>query len=178
MIVFLAVLRLVNSPFGKSLQAIRDNELRAAALGIPTQRYRVVAMAISAGLAALGGSLLSLWWTYVNPATTLSPNIMIDILLMVVIGGSGTSYGPVVGVTVFVIAMNYLSEGLESLSDSIPHIPFVADLLNAERWQLWLGLLFVLTLYYFPTGIAGHLRGKKRERQAKLASLPEVTVTR
>jgi branched-chain amino acid transport system permease protein len=167
-IAFVVILRLVNSPFGKALQAIRDNELRAAALGIPTQQYRVYAMMISAGLASIAGSLLAVWWSFVNPATTLSPNVMIDILLMAVVGGGGTIYGAVVGVTVFVIAMNYLSEGLAYLSKSIPQSPYLSEVLNPERWQLWLGLLFVLTLYYFPTGIAGHLRSKAQGRRGKI----------
>ena len=104
------VLRVVNSPFGRVLQAIRENDFRAEALGYRTVDYRTVANCLSAGMAVLAGVLYALWLRYTGPDTTLSFAIMLDILLMVVIGGMGTMYGAVIGATFFIVAQNYLQK--------------------------------------------------------------------
>ena len=105
---FLVLLRIVNSPFGRVLQAIRENEFRAEAIGYRVVAYRVAASVISALAATVAGALLALWLRYNGPDTTLSFSIMIDMLLMVVIGGMGTLYGAVLGATLFVLAQSYL----------------------------------------------------------------------
>jgi branched-chain amino acid transport system permease protein len=89
----------------------------------------------------------------------LSLDIMIDILLMVVIGGMGTLYGAVIGATLFIIAQNYLQDLMKLASDATAGIPLLPNLVHPDRWLLWLGILFVLSVYYFPTGIVGRLRG-------------------
>ncbi|MBV6650593.1 MAG: branched-chain amino acid ABC transporter permease, partial [Hoeflea sp.] len=98
---FLTMLRIVNSPFGRTLKAVRDNAFRAEAIGYRVVWYRTTATVLSAVMAALAGSLLAIWLRYTGPATTLSMEIMIDILLMVVIGGMGTLYGAVIGASIF-----------------------------------------------------------------------------
>ena len=102
------LLRIVNSPFGRVLQAIRENEFRAEALGYRVVAYRTAASVISALAATVAGALMALWLRYNGPDTTLSFSIMIDILLMVVIGGMGTMYGAVIGAALFVLAQSYL----------------------------------------------------------------------
>jgi len=156
----LAMLRIVNSPFGRVLQAIRENPFRAEALGYRTALYRTGATCLSAGAAALAGVLMALWTKYTGPDTTLSLSIMIDILLMVVIGGMGTIYGAVIGATLFVLAKNYLQVLMASAAEATAGVPLVADLVSPERWLLWLGILFVLSVYFFPTGIVGRLRDR------------------
>jgi len=156
----LVMLRVVNSPFGRVLQAIRENQFRAEALGYRTAAYRTAATCLSAGAAALAGILMALWQKYTGPDTTLSLSIMIDILLMVVIGGMGTVYGAVVGATIFVLAKNYLQVLMAAAATSVAHLPLLAKLISPERWLLWLGLLFILSVYFFPTGIVGRLRGR------------------
>ncbi|SFP97746.1 branched-chain amino acid ABC transporter permease [Tranquillimonas alkanivorans] len=155
---FLLMLRIVNSPFGRVLQAIRENDFRAEAIGYRVVRYRVAATCISAAVAALAGSLFAVWLRYVGPDTTLSFEIMLDILLMVVIGGMGTMYGAVVGATLFVLAQNYLQNLMGLASGATEGVPVVSDLLDPDRWLLWLGVLFILSVYFFPTGIVGRLR--------------------
>ena len=110
LLLFLAALRIVNSPFGRVLQAIRENDFRAEALGYRTVSYRTVANCLAAAMAVLAGGLNALWLRYTGPDTTLSFAIMVDILLMVVIGGMGTMYGAVIGATLFVLAQNYLQK--------------------------------------------------------------------
>ncbi len=159
-VLFLLTLRVVNSPFGRVLQAIRENDFRAEAIGYRVVHYRVAATCLSAAIAALAGALYAVWLRYVGPDTTLSMEIMIDILLMVVIGGMGTMYGAVIGATLFVLAQNYLQNVLSLAGESVATLPLLPDLLNADRWLLWLGVLFILSVYFFPTGIVGRLRGK------------------
>lgn len=155
---FLVLLRIVNSPFGRVLLAIRENEFRAEALGYRTVVYRTLANCLGALVATLAGTLYALWLRYTGPNTTLDFSIMVDILLMVVIGGMGTLYGAVVGATVFVVAQNYLQDAMKLISDGTKALPLLPELFHPDRWLLWLGVLFVLSVYYFPRGIVGQLR--------------------
>ena len=158
LILFALMLRIVNSPFGRVLQAIRENDFRAEALGYRTVVYRTLSNVLSAGFATLAGALLALWLRYNGPDTSLSFEIMIDILLMVVIGGMGTMYGAIVGATLFVIAQNYLQDLMKLASEASAGIAFLPELTHPDRWLLWLGVLFVVSVYRFPTGIVGKLR--------------------
>jgi branched-chain amino acid transport system permease protein len=162
LVLFLALLRVINSPFGRVLLAIRENDFRTEALGYRTVIYRTLANCLGALVATLAGVLYALWLRYTGPNTTLDFSIMIDILLMVVIGGMGTMYGAVIGATIFVIAQNYLQEGMKALSGSLAGVPLLPDLFHPDRWLLWLGVLFVLSVYYFPAGVVGKLRERSR----------------
>lgn len=158
---FLLMLRIVHSPFGRVLLAIRENDFRAEAIGYRVVHYRVAATCLSAAIAALAGSLYAIWLRYVGPDTSLSMEIMIDILLMVVIGGMGTMYGAVIGATLFILAQNYLQNLMGTAASAVEGLPLLPDLLNPDRWLLWLGVLFILSVYFFPTGIVGRLRSGK-----------------
>jgi branched-chain amino acid transport system permease protein len=162
LVLFLALLRVVNSPFGRVLLAIRENDFRAEALGYRTVIYRTIANCLGAVVATLAGVLYALWLRYTGPNTTLDFAIMIDILLMVVIGGMGTMYGAVIGATIFVVAQNYLQEAMKAFSGAMKGVPLLPELFHPDRWLLWLGVLFVLSVYYFPHGIVGQLRASRR----------------
>jgi branched-chain amino acid transport system permease protein len=157
-LLFLFLLRLVNSPFGRVLQAIRENEFRAEALGYRTVAYRIWANCLAALVAVLAGALMALWLRYVGPKTTLGFEVMTDILLIVVIGGMGTMYGAVVGATLFILAQNYLKDLMGQASAAAEGVPLLAAALHPDRWMLWLGVLFILSIYFFPIGIVGKLR--------------------
>jgi len=157
-VLFLIMLRIVNSPFGRVLQAIRENPFRAEALGYRTVVYRTASNVLSAGFATLAGVMLALWLRYNGPDTSLSFEIMMYLLLMVVIGGMGTMYGAVVGTTLFLMAENYLQDLLKLASGAASGVPFLRDVVHPDRWLLWLGLLFILSVYRFPAGIVGKLR--------------------
>ncbi len=161
LVLFLGMLRVVNSPFGRVLQGIRENEFRAEALGYRTIVYRSIVNCLSAAMATLAGVLAALWLRYTGPAVTLSFDIMLDILLMVVIGGMGTLYGAVIGATIFILAENYLQALMGALSKSAAGLPVLPQLLDPDRWLLWLGVLFVLSVYFFPAGIFGKLAARK-----------------
>lgn len=154
----LALLRIVNSPFGRVLQAIRENEFRAEAIGYRVVVYRTISSILSALFACVAGAMLALWLRYNGPDTSLSFEIMMDVLLMVVIGGMGTIYGATLGAALFMVAQSYLQDLLRLGSEAASNWPWLSQLLSPDRWLLWLGVLFVLSVYYFPTGVVGRLR--------------------
>jgi branched-chain amino acid transport system permease protein len=126
---------IVHSPFGKALQAIRDNETRAQFVGLRVRRYRWIAFMISGAFTGLAGVL----WVPLNGLTT--PDILYwpfsgEIVFMTVLGGFRTFSGPIVGAMVF----NYLK---------------TYAIASTEYWQLLLGLVLLFLVVVLPTGIVG-----------------------
>jgi branched-chain amino acid transport system permease protein len=161
-LLFLLMLRIVNSPFGRVLQAIRENEFRAQALGFSIVLHRTLAGVIGALAATLAGAMLALVLRYNGPSASMSFEIMVDsILLMTVIGGMGTLYGPALGAIVIVLAQYYLQPGMAILSGLLAGLPVLPRLFDPDRWLLWMGVLFVVIVYFFPTGIVGRLRQRR-----------------
>ena len=161
-VLFLAMSRFVHSPLGRVLQAIRDNELRAEALGFRTFVFQSVASAFASVVATVLGGCYALWVGYVNPESTLGIHIMLDILLMVIIGGIGTLWGGIIGATFLLMAQTLL-----------PHLRAVGQALFAgselalrltERWPLYFGVLFILVVFFFPRGVLGTLRERAARR--------------
>ncbi len=164
LVLFLLMLRIVASPMGTVLEAIRENEMRAEAIGYKVVAYRTAIFCIAAVIAATIGVVRAVWLKYTGPEVALSFHIMIDILLMVVIGGMGTIVGAVIGVVVMSLAQFYLKDLMEVAAEATAGIPLLPDLLNPDRWLLWLGVLFILLVYFFPAGIAGTLMTKGSRR--------------
>ena len=152
---FILCLRIVGSPLGSVLKAIRENEARAEAIGYRVVAYRTFVFCIAAAAASLAGTIYAIWLKYTGPDTALSFNIMIDILLMVVIGGMGTMYGAVIGAVLLVLAQYYLRDLMGVVSENLHGIPLLPELFEPSRWLLWLGIIFILLVYFFPKGIAG-----------------------
>ncbi len=163
-LLFLVLLRVVNSPFGRVLQAIRENPFRAEALGYRIVFHRTLATCLSATGATAAGALSALWLHYTGPDTALSFSIQVDVLVIVVIGGMGSMYGAIAGAALFILAQNYLQALMASLSSAAADagLPILPGLLHPDRWLLWLGLMFILAVYFVPTGIVGKLRGAEK----------------
>jgi branched-chain amino acid transport system permease protein len=128
---------IVHSPFGKALQAIRDNETRAQFVGVRVRRYRWIAFMISGAFTALAGIL----WVPLNGLTT--PDVLYwpfsgEIVFMTVLGGFRTFTGPIVGA----MAFNYLK---------------TYAVASTEYWQLLLGVVLLFLVVVLPTGIVGTL---------------------
>ena len=157
---FYVLNRIVRSPLGTVLEAIRENDLRAEAIGYRVVAYRTSVFVIAAVIAALAGAVWAVWLKYTGPETTFSFAIMIDILLMVVIGGMGTMVGAVIGVVIMNLAQFYLKDLMGAAAEATSAVPVLPQLLDPDRWLLWLGLLFILLVYFFPAGIAGTLMKK------------------
>lgn len=155
---FLCMLRIVNSPFGRVLQAIRENEFRARSLGYETIWYKTTSTVLSAVFATIAGGLYALWLGYIGPGSTLQLHVLTDILLMIVIGGSGSLYGAIIGALLIILAETYLQGFISAV---VP--PSVVDgplglLLSGDRWLLWLGVIYVCAIYVIPDGIIGTAR--------------------
>jgi branched-chain amino acid transport system permease protein len=162
----LVMLRIVNSPFGRVLQAIRENDFRAEAIGYRTVVFRTLSNVLSALFATLAGALLALWLRYNGPDTSLSFEIMLDILLIVVIGGMGTIYGAVVGGTLFLLAQSYLQDLMKLGASAVEGVPVLPQFVSPDRWLLWLGVLFILSVYHFPSGVVGRLRAVRHAKSS------------
>jgi branched-chain amino acid transport system permease protein len=141
---FLLIYRIINSPFGEVLKAIRENERRAISLGYQTERYKLVAFALSATLAGLAGSMKSLVFQLAS-LTDVHWTMSGDVVLMTLLGGLGTVFGPVVGAFLVIAMQNYLA-------------PF-------GQWVLVIqGLIFVACVLAFRRGIVGEIANRLRIR--------------
>jgi branched-chain amino acid transport system permease protein len=122
--------------------------------------HRTLATCLSALGATAAGALNAMWLHYTGPDTALGFSIQIDVLVIVVIGGMGSMYGALVGAALFVLAQNYLQSLLGKLSSVMEGagMPIFPKLFHPDRWLLWLGLMFILAVYFVPTGIVGRLR--------------------
>jgi branched-chain amino acid transport system permease protein len=167
-LLFLLMLRIVNSRFGRVLEAVRENEFRAEAIGYRTLHFRLIANCVAAVIATGSGILMAIWLRYVGPQTTVDFNVMLNILLMAVIGGLGTIYGAVIGVVVFVLAQNYIQIILGAANHALveANVSWLAPLFLPDRWLLWFGTIFVLSVYFFPSGIVGKMREMAQSKRA------------
>jgi branched-chain amino acid transport system permease protein len=134
-----------NSPFGRSLKAIREDEIVAAALGKNIVRFKITAFAVSAGFAAISGVLFAGYMRYIDP-TSFTLNESIFILSIIIIGGTGNLSGPVVGT----ILMILLPEILRFLK--------IPDSVAANLRQIIYGLLIIIIMRYLPQGISGEYK--------------------
>jgi len=146
---FVVVRRLMNSPTGRVLSALRDNESRAQMLGYNTFYFKLISIVLAGVLAALAGVLRGVALKGASPGV-LSIDFTITPLIMVIIGGVGTFIGPVLGA--FLI---HLTE--EALRDTVITIGTLSVNIG-ERWALILGLLFILIVLVFPRGIVGSVQ--------------------
>ena len=139
LLVFLFLRRLTRSPFGLALRGIRENPQRMAALGVPVRRRLVAAYTLAAAIAGVAGALLAQTTQFVG-LDTLGFQRSADLLIMLVLGGTGRLYGAIAGTAVFMVAHDVLSAR------------------NPVYWQFWLGLLLVAFVLVARGGIPGWLR--------------------
>ncbi len=137
--VYALIRRIVHSPFGQVLKAIRANEPRAVSLGYGVDRYKLAAFVLSAGMAGLAGSLKALVLGFAT-LSDVSQGTSGEVILMTLLGGSGTFLGPVVGAVIVVTLQEYLS-----------------DLVGA--WvSVIIGAIFVVCVMLFRRGIVGEIQ--------------------
>ena len=153
LILFLLMLRFVHSPVGRVLQSIRDNEQRSIALGYRTYLFQVIASSFAGCVAAVTGGCFAMWVRYVSPDSSLSVSIMLDVLLMVIVGGMGTIYGGIFGAAFLMVTRAFLPKLQILITSLLPGVPIAIRL--SERWLFYFGLLFILIVYFFPKGIVG-----------------------
>jgi branched-chain amino acid transport system permease protein len=129
---YLFIRRVVQSPFGQVLKAIRENEPRAISLGYDVNRYRLVAFVLSAALAGFAGSLKALVLGFATLSDVQQANSG-EVILMTLLGGTGTFFGPVIGAGVVVTLQEYLSEYVGGWVTAIIGAVFVACVLMFRR---------------------------------------------
>jgi branched-chain amino acid transport system permease protein len=130
--VFLFIRRVVHSPFGQVLKAIRESEPRAISLGYDSSRYKLVAFVISATLSGLAGSLNALVLGFAT-LSDVQQSTSGEVILMTLLGGTGTFFGPVVGAAVIVTLQEYLSDIVGGWVTAIIGVIFVACVLSFRR---------------------------------------------
>ena len=143
-VIFLALYRFVNSPTGRILIAVRENEQRTKSLGFNTLHYKVIASVVAGIVASFAGSLYAVSLRFVN-TSVMAMDITLDALLMTIIGGVGTLVGPLLGSAV----IEYAQHALSGLARDYPIF---------ERWIIFFGILYILAVIFFPKGIIGSLR--------------------
>jgi branched-chain amino acid transport system permease protein len=131
-LVFLFIRRVVHSPFGQVLKAIRENEPRAISLGYDIDRYKLLAFVLSAALAGLAGSLKALVLSFATLSDVLQANSG-EVILMTLVGGTGTFFGPVLGAGVIVTLQEYLSDYFGGWVSVIIGAVFIACVLTFRR---------------------------------------------
>ncbi|WP_342432734.1 branched-chain amino acid ABC transporter permease [Neobacillus sp. FSL H8-0543] len=143
-IVFMILKRFTNSPLGRVLQAIRENEQRTESLGFQVLHYKIAASVVSGVLAGIAGILYAMSLRFVN-TSVFSMDITLDALLMTIIGGVGTLVGAIIGAGLIEFAHDWLTE--------LAKVHWIF-----ERWIIFFGIIYILVVIFFPLGIVGTLR--------------------
>jgi branched-chain amino acid transport system permease protein len=129
---------LLRSPFGRTLIAIRENEQRARFLGIPVEQHIWLAFVISCLFAALAGTLYALLNNFTDPRA-LRWDQSGNFVIMAVLGGMRSFWGPLLGAAIFVVLQDYVSS-------------------HTANWMSFIGLFFVLVVLFFPRGVLGMIK--------------------
>ena len=148
--VYVLIRRIVHSPFGQVLKAIRANEPRAISLGYKVDRYKLVAFVLSASFTGLAGSLKALVLGFVT-LSDVSQGTSGEVILMTLLGGSGTFLGPVVGANVVVTLQEYLSDWVGAWVSVI------------------IGVIFVVCVMTFRRGLVGEIQRSFARRTGEFA---------
>ncbi len=146
--VFLAIIRIVHSPYGQVLKAIRENEPRAVSLGYDVDRYKLLAFVLSTTLAGLAGSLKAVVLGFAS-LTDAHWSLSGEVVLMTLLGGMGTFAGPVLGAFTIIGLQNFLADRVGSWVNVI------------------IGVIFVLCVVGFRRGFVGELLAWQKRRQTK-----------
>ncbi|MGH8712431.1 MAG: branched-chain amino acid ABC transporter permease [Casimicrobiaceae bacterium] len=142
-VVFCVARILVRSPFGLSLRGIREGQRRMPAIGVSVPRKLIAIYTVGAGIAGIAGALLAQTTQFVGIDSLGFPRSA-ELLIMLVLGGTGYLYGALLGAAVFMLLQDYLAN------------------LSAVYWQFWLGLLLVLLVLFARGGLIGAMLGLRR----------------
>lgn len=140
------------SPFGMSLRGIRDSESRMRSLGYSVSSYKLAAFMMSGTLAGFAG-LLSVWHTHFVSPSAAGVHRSVLLIVMVILGGAGTVFGPVIGAAIVVLVENVLSNTI-------------------ERWPTILGLIFILVILFARAGIVGSIEKLVRRIRGRSSGPP------
>jgi branched-chain amino acid transport system permease protein len=142
--------KLIHSHFGQVLKTIRENETRARMVGYNVQRYKLASFIISAIYAAVAGTLYGLFLNYMFPQT-LDWIRSGDVVIMALVGGMGTFFGPIIGAGV-IVALRVL-------------VSIYAKIGGLVFWQFFMGIIFLIFVLFFPKGIWGFFEKREQEKE-------------
>ena len=145
-ICFLIARRIIHSPFGLALRGIRENATRMPAIGAPSRAHLRKAYTIAAVIAGVAGALLTNTTSTVS-LETLSFGRSADVLVILILGGTGRLYGGIVGAIIYMVARDQFSG------------------INPQYWYFWIGLLLVVVVMFLPNGILGGISALYKKRQ-------------
>jgi branched-chain amino acid transport system permease protein len=148
----------LRSRFGYGLIAIRENEEAASVLGVNTTAYKVAAYALAAGLTGLAGGIFSQWNVFINQDNTFPIEYNVQMILMALIGGTGTVFGPAAGAVLLQLLIQFLGGSLPISFD----LPFVSSDARPIVAQIILGLLLVVVVIFMPRGVIDFFGGRSR----------------
>lgn len=156
-LVFLLVRRITRSPAGRVLEAIRENEHRAMALGYNVTAYKVGAMTIAGVIGGVAGVAMATIDTRFAISSLSTSGPTIEVMLMTIMGGAGTLIGPVMGAAV-VRLLGYL----------LPSLAYVSPIF--QRWPLLLGIIYIATVMFLPQGIVGTYRSRVKRSLERIVA--------
>jgi branched-chain amino acid transport system permease protein len=148
----------LRSRFGYGLIAIRENEEAAAVLGVNTTAYKVAAFSLAAALTGLAGGIFSQWNVFINQDNAFPIEYNVQMILMALLGGTGTVFGPAAGAVLLQLLIQFLGGTLPISID----IPFVSTTARPVVAQIILGLLLVAVVIFVPRGIIDFFGGRTR----------------
>ncbi len=148
----------LRSRFGYGLIAIRENEEAAAVLGVNTTAYKVAAFSLAAALTGLAGGIFSQWNVFINQDNAFPIEYNVQMILMALLGGTGTVFGPAAGAVLLQLLIQFLGGTLPISID----IPFVSTTARPIVAQIILGLLLVGVVIFVPRGIIDFFGGRAR----------------
>jgi branched-chain amino acid transport system permease protein len=148
----------LRSKFGYGLIAIRENEEAAAVLGVNTTTYKVAAFALAAALTGLAGGIFSQWNVFINQDNAFPIEYNVEMILMALLGGTGTVFGPAAGAVLLQLLIQFLGGSLPISFD----IPFISTDARPIVAQIILGLLLVTVVIFAPRGVIDFFGGRSR----------------
>lgn len=144
--------------FGYGLIAIRENEEAAAVIGVNTTAYKVAAFALAAALTGLAGGIFSQWNVFINQDNAFPIEYNVQMILMALLGGTGTVFGPAAGAVLLQLLIQFLGGSLPISVD----IPFVSIEARPIVAQIILGVLLVVVVIFVPRGVIDFFGGRSR----------------
>ncbi len=163
----------LRSRFGYGLIAIRENEEAAAVIGINTTAYKVAAFALAAALTGLAGGIFAQWNVFIDQENSFPIAYNVEMILMALLGGTGTVLGPAAGAVVLQLLIQFLSGSLPITLD----LPFVPEDAMPVLAQVVLGVLLTLVVVFAPRGVIDFFGGRSRLSIAYLRrSLRETSI--
>jgi len=157
----IVTITIVQRRLGYYFQAVREDEEAAESLGVDTLRYKVIAMAISGALTAIGGSFFAQYFLFIDPSIAFGVSLSVQILLRPIVGGVGTIWGPLVG-AIFLTPLSELTRDI--VRDPPPFLSFIEGRAGVD--VMLFGAILIAVILFMPNGLIG--AGQRLQEQVRM----------